>query len=132
MDSEKMIVYTAVYDNTDAALADLEALEKLHDRDMLGKYDAAVVDKESGKPHIVKRVDRPAYRVVPELFGGGTLPRKELHEAAAELTTGDAGLIVVGEPTLEKAFDEAVTRAVKTAKRSFDSIADELMVALKS
>lgn len=71
MDSEKMIVYSAVYDNTDAALADLEALEKLHDRDMLGKYDAAVVDKESSKPHIVKRVDRPAYRVVPELFGGG-------------------------------------------------------------
>jgi hypothetical protein len=132
MDSEKLIVYTAVYDNTDAALADLEALEELHNRDMLGKYDAAVVDKANGKAHIVKRVDRPAYSVVPELFGGGTLPRKELHEAAAELTTGDAGLVVVGEPTLEKAFDEAVTRAVKTAKRSFDSIADELVAALKS
>lgn len=132
MDSEKMVVYTAVYDTKDAALADLAALEELHDRDMLGKYDAAVVDQENGEPHIVKRVDKPGYRIVPELFGGGTLPQKELHEAAAELKTGDAGLIVVGEPTLETAFDEAVTRAIKTAKRSFDSTADELVAALKN
>ena len=132
MADENAIVYTAVYDDKNAALADLEALEELHDRDLLGKYDAAVIDKEAGKPHIVKRVDKPAYRVVPELFGGGTLPRKELHEAAAELTAHEAGLIVVGEPTLEKAFDEAVTHAVETAKRSFDSTADELLAAMKS
>jgi hypothetical protein len=132
MDEAKTIVYTAVYADKDAALGDLAALEELHDRDMLGDYDAAVIDKENGKPHIVKRVDKPAYRVVPELFGGGTLPRKELHEAAEELTGGDAGLILVGEETLDKAFDEAVTHAVKTAKHSFDATADELVSALES
>jgi hypothetical protein len=131
MGDENMIVYTAVYDDTDTALADLHALEELHDRAVLGKYDAAVVDKEDGKPHIVKRVDQPGYRIVPELFGGGTLPRKELHEAAEELNAGDAGLIVVGEPTLEQAFDESVTHAVKIAKHSIDAAADELIAALK-
>jgi hypothetical protein len=130
--ADNTIVYTAVYDDKDAALADLEALEELHDKHVLGKYDAAVVDKEDGKPHIVKRVDRPEYRVVPELFGGGTLPRGELHDAANELTSGEAGLIVIGEPTLEKGFDEAVTRAVKVAKHSFDTAADELISDTKS
>jgi hypothetical protein len=39
---------------------------------MIGQYDAAVIDKEGGKPHVVKRTDR--IRVIPEWFGGGTLP----------------------------------------------------------
>lgn len=136
MADESTIVYTAVYDDKNAALADLEALEELHDRDLLGKYDAAVIDKENGKPHIVKRVDKPAYRVVPELFGGGALPRKELHQAAEELTGHEAGLIVVGEPTIERAFDKAVTGAAKVVKRDLDAttdeIASELQEALKS
>jgi hypothetical protein len=43
---------------------------------MIGQYDAAVIDKEDGKPHVLKRMDRPHIRVIPEWFGGGTLPRK--------------------------------------------------------
>jgi hypothetical protein len=131
MADDNMVAYTAVYSDKDAALADLKALDELHDQGVVGKYDAAVIDKEDGKPHIVKRADKPAYRVVPELFGGGTLPRKELHEAAEALTAGEAGLIVMGEPTIEKAFGESVTRAVKTAKHSIDATADELIAALK-
>jgi hypothetical protein len=42
-------------------------------------------------------------RVILEWLGGGTLPRKERKEAAAELTAGQAGLIAVGEPIIEKA-----------------------------
>jgi hypothetical protein len=49
---------------------------------MIGQYDAAVIDKEDGKPHVVKRMDRPHIRVIPEWFGGGSLPRKELHKGA--------------------------------------------------
>jgi hypothetical protein len=97
---------------------------------MLGKYDAAVIDKEDGKPHIVKRVDRPGIRVIPELLGHGTLPRGELHDAASQLDENEAGLVVVGEPTLEKGFDRAVTRSAKTIKRSFDTATDELADAL--
>jgi uncharacterized membrane protein len=134
--ADNMVVYTAVYDDVDGALADLDALEHLHEDKMIGKYDAAVVDKEDGKPHIVKRMDRPRVRMIPEMVGAGTLPRKDLKEAAQELTSSEAGLIVVGEPTLDKGFDEAVTRASKVAKHSFDAttdeLASELIGALKS
>jgi len=95
-----------------------------------------VIDKKDGKPHIAKRMDRPGVRVIPEWFGGGTLPRKELKEAAAELTAGQAGLIAVGEPTIEKAVDQALANADKVVKHavdaSTDEITSELQEALKS
>jgi hypothetical protein len=130
------IAYVAVYDNVDSALADLDAFEELHDEDLVGKYDAAVIDQESGKPHIVKRADRPAINALPELVGGGALPRGELRDAANQLGPGEAALIVVGEPTLAKGFEKAVTRASKVAKESFDAgadqLADDLIKAAKS
>jgi len=81
-------------------------------------------------------MDRPGVRVIPEWFGGGTLPRKERHEAAQELTSSQAGLIAVGEPTSEKAVDKALTNADKVVKRTVDATTDEitseLQEALKS
>ena len=95
-----------------------------------------MIDKENGKPHVVKRMDRPHIRVIPEWFGGGTLPRKELHEAAEQLTANQAGLIAVGEPTIEQALDKALTKAAKVVKRTVeattDEITSELQEALKS
>jgi uncharacterized membrane protein len=130
------VLFTAAYGSVDDALDDLQAIEQLHEEEIIGKFDAAVIDKENGKPHIVKRVDRPRMRVIPETFGGGALPRKELKEAASELTADEAGLIVVGEPTLEKGFDRAVTHADKIVKHSLDAstdqLANELQEALKS
>ena len=32
---------------------------------MIGKFDAAVIDQQDGKPHIVKRMDRSRLRVIP-------------------------------------------------------------------
>ncbi len=124
--AQNTALYVAVYDNVNEALADLDAFEQLHSAEMIGKYDAAVIDKEDGKPHIVKRVDRPRFRVIPELLGSGALPRNELKEAAEELTATQVGLIVVGEPTLEKGFDQAVTSASKVVKREFDAATDQL------
>jgi uncharacterized membrane protein len=126
-----MALYTAVYDSVSPALEDLEAIEELHKQSLIGKYDAAVIDQEEGKPHIVKRMDRPHIRAIPEMFGGGALPRKELKEAAQELTSDQAGLIVVGEPTIEQAFDKAVTRAAKVVKHSVDATTDEIANELK-
>ena len=135
-DSKQQVVYAAAYADVNQALADLEAIEQLHRDEMIGSYDAAVIDKEDGKPHVVKRMDRPRIRVVPEVFGGGTLPRKELHEAAEDLTANEAGLIAIGEPTMEKAVDKAIANAAKVTKRyvdaTTDEIADELRGALKS
>ncbi len=124
--ADNTLLYTAVYDNLDDALNDLDALEMLHEDAMIGKFDAAVIDQENGKPHIAKRMDRPRIRVIPEEFGSGPLPRKELKEAAAELSANEVGLIVVGEPTLEKGFDKAVTKADKVVKRSLDATTDEI------
>ena len=126
-----MALYTAVYESVPPALADLDAIEELHKDEMIGKFDAAVIDQEEGKPHIVKRVDRPRMRIIPELFGGGALPRKELKEAAMELTSEEAGLIMIGEPTIEKGFDKAVTGAAKVVKRSLDATSDEIASELK-
>ena len=126
-----MALYTAVYESVPPALEDLDAIEELHQESMIGKYDAAVIDQEEGKPHIVKRMDRPRVRVIPEMFGGGALPRKELKEAAQELTSDQAGLIVIGEPTIEKGFDKAVTRAARIVKHSVDATTDEIASELK-
>ncbi|TVY99116.1 hypothetical protein EAS64_41885 [Trebonia kvetii] len=135
-DNNQMLLYAAAYDTVDAALADMVAVEQLHKDEMIGKYDAAVIDQQDGKPHIVKRMDRSRMRAIPEMFGGGTLPRKELKEAAGVLTANQAGLIVAGEPTIEKGLDRAITGAAKVVKRSVDATTDEisseLQEALKS
>jgi hypothetical protein len=124
--AESSVLYTAVYSEVDAALADLEALEQLHKADMIGKFDAAVIDKEDGEPHILAHVDRPSVRVIPGWLGAGALPRRELHEAARALDEHEAALIMVGEPTLERGFEKAITRANKTVKRDLDVAAHEL------
>ena len=130
-EQKPMVVYAATYDSTSAALADLDAVEQLHEDKVIGSFDAAVIDKQDGKPHVAKRMDRPEIRVVPEWFGGGTLPRKELHEAAEELTAGQAGLIAVGEPTIEKALGKALTNASKVVKRTVDATTDEITSELQ-
>jgi uncharacterized membrane protein len=130
-EKKPMVVYAATYDSVSAAETDLDAIEQLHKDKMIGEFDAAVIDKEDGKPHVVKRMDRPRIRVVPEWFGGGTLPRKELHEVAEQLTAGQAGLIAVGEPTIEKALDGALTNADKVVKRTVDATTDEITSELQ-
>lgn len=128
---DNLVMCVAVYDTVDLAKADLDAIEDLHKHNVVGKFDAAVVDNQNGKPHIVKRLDRPMVRIIPEELGYGQLKRKELKEAASELTASEAGLIVVGEMTIEKAFDQAATHAAKTLKRIVDVTTDELTREMK-
>jgi hypothetical protein len=130
-EKKTMDVYAASYDTVPAALEALSDIEQLHKDDMIGSYDAAVIDKENGKPHIVKRMDRPRVRVIPEALGGGTLPRKELKQAAAELTANQAGLIVVGEPTLGKGISKALETADKVVTASVDASVDEITSELQ-
>ena len=135
-EKKPQIVYAAAYDSLSDAMTDLDAVEQLHKDQVIGSFDAAVIDKENGKPHVAKRMDRPGIRIIPEWFGGGTLPRKELHEAAQELTASQAGLLAVGEPTIEKALDDALKGADKVVKHTVDATTDEitseLQEALKS
>jgi hypothetical protein len=127
----ELAIYVGVYDDVEAARTDMDAIEQLHKDDLIGTFDAAVVDQQKGKPHIVKRMDRPVVRVIPEELGFGPLTRKELKEAAAELAANQAGLIVVGQPTLEKGFDKAVTRATKIVKQTVDATTDEIAREMK-
>ena len=133
-EQEFVVVYAATYPTVEAARAALDTIEHLHKDEVLGKYDAAEIDKENGKPHVVKRMDRPHIRVIPEWFGGGALPRKELHEAA-EALTDQAGLVVIGEAAIEPALDKALTGAAKVVKRemaaTIDQITSELQEAFK-
>ena len=64
-DEGNMVLYTALYDSVDEALDYLGAIEQLHEDAIVGKFDAAVIDRENGNPHIVKRMDRPRIRVIP-------------------------------------------------------------------
>jgi hypothetical protein len=130
-EKKQLVIYAAAYETVEAALADLDAIEQLHKDQMIGQYDAAVIDKENGKPHVAKRMDRPHIRVIPEWFGGGTLPRKELHDAAEQLTASQAGLIAVGEPTIEQGVDKALTKATKVVKRTVEATTDELASELQ-
>ncbi len=124
--ADNSVLYTAVYTNLEDAKFDLEAFEQLHKDHLIGKFDAAVIDQEDGKPHIVKRVDHPYYRVIPEWLGSGTLPRKELHEAAQALDAGQATLVVVGEPTIAQGVERALIRSAKTFKHDLNVATDEL------
>jgi hypothetical protein len=130
-EKEEMVVYAAAYATVDAALADMDAIEQLHKDEMIGKFDAAVIDKEDHRPRVVKRMDRPHMRVIPEWFGGGTLPRKELYDAAQYLTADQGGLIVVGEPTIAKGMDKALTKASKVVKHTVDATTDEITSELQ-
>ena len=125
-------MFAAVYDDVSSAEADLAAIEQLHKDDLIGTFDAAVVTSKNKKPHIVKRLDRPMVRVIPEELGFGPLSRKELKEIGTELSAYEAGLVMIGEPTFEKAFDKAVTHAAKTVKHVLDATADELADELKA
>jgi hypothetical protein len=120
------VLYAAVYKEVDSALDDPDSFEQLHKAQVIGKYDAAVIDNEEGKPHVVKRADRPAIRLIPEWFGSGKLPRRELHEVAQALDSGEAALMVIGEPTVQKGFEQAVTRAANIVRRDLDALGYDL------
>jgi hypothetical protein len=122
---EYVVVYAATYPNVAAARAALDTIKGVH-KEMTGRYDAAVIDKENGKAHVVKRMDHPYARVIPEWFGRGALTRKELNDAAEELLADEAGLIVVGEATIEPALDKALTGTAKVFKREIEATIDQI------
>ncbi len=77
-------------------------------------------------------MDEPRIRVIPEWFGAGALPRKELREAAEQLTAEQAGLLVVSsEPVIEKEVDKALTGAGRVAKHKVDARIDQVTSELR-
>ena len=54
-----------------------------------------------------------------------------LYTRNAQTTANQAGLIAVGEPTIEKALDNALTGAANVVKRTVDATTDEITSELK-
>jgi hypothetical protein len=127
---EYVVIYAVTYPTVAAAQAVLDTMENLH-KEVAGPYDAAVVDNENGKAHVIKRMDHPHPRIIPERFGGGALTRKELNDAAEELVAGEAGLIVVGEATIEPAVDKALAGTPKVFKREIEATVDQITSELQ-
>jgi hypothetical protein len=127
---EYVVVYAATYPTVAAALAVLDTIEHVN-KEVAGPYDAAVVDKENGKAHVVKRMDHPRVHIIPERFGGGALTRKELNEAAGELLADEAGLIVIGEATIEPALDKVFTGTAKVVKSEIEATVDQITSELQ-
>jgi hypothetical protein len=124
-------VRRSAYETVETALADLDAIEQLPQ----GRDDRPVRrgrDRQGGRQASCRQADGPpAHPCHPEWFGGGTLPRKELHEAAEQLTADQAGLIAVGEPTIERGLDKAPTKAAKVVNRTVEATTDEITSKLQ-
>ena len=131
-DKDRLVVHVAAFSSVPDAEQALATIEQLYKDGAVGTLDAAVIDKENGKPHVVKRLDGPRVRVIPEWFGGGALPRQEIREAAEQLTADQAGLLVVSsEPVIEKAVDKALTGASQVAKHKVDAKIDQITSELR-
>jgi hypothetical protein len=125
-----VVIYAATYPDAAAAQAVLERIADLHKR-VAREYHAAVIDKEpDGTANVVKRMDHPHLGLFAERFGGGLLTRKELDDAAGELPAGQAGLVVVGDATIEPALDEALADTPKVFKREIEATADQITSGL--
>jgi hypothetical protein len=80
---------------------------------------------------VVKRLDHPRTRIIPEWFGGGTVTGKELDEAAQELLADQAGLIVVGSAAMEPALDQVFAGTAKVVRREMDATIDQISSELR-
>ena len=134
-EKKALVVYAAVYETVEAALADLDTIEQLHKDELIGQYDAAVIDQENGKPHVVKGMDRPHIRVIPEWFGAERCPARSSVRRLRNSRRARPGSSRSGEPTIEKGLDKAFTGAANVVKRAVDAttgeITSELQEALK-
>ena len=150
--ADGMFLYVGTYPSETAARADYEVVKDLHDLDVVGTYDAAVITKDpSGKVHVNK--DEMATRhggwggaaagaVVGLLFPpavlgsalvgaaiggvGGHLwrgiSRSDVKELGELIDAGEAALLVIGASTLEAALDKAGLKAEKHVAKQLDDV----------
>ena len=60
-EKNQLILYAAAYESVERALTDLDAIEQLHKAGLIGQFDAAVIDKEDGRPHRCRAAGYPAH-----------------------------------------------------------------------
>jgi hypothetical protein len=119
-------VRRSAYETVETALADLDAIEQLPKDEMIGQYDAAVIDKEGGKPHVVKRTDRRAS--VSSLSGSeaGRCPaRSSTRRLSSSPLTRRGSSRLASQPS-KKGLDKAPTKAAKVVNRTVEATTDEI------
>ena len=161
MADRPVFIYAATYAALDDAEADYAGLLELHEAELVGTYDVAVINKDAdGKVHVEKH-EKPTQHgawtgigvgaVVGLLFppsilgaaavGGLTggvighlargMNRGDMKELGDLLDEGQAALIVVGESRVQEQLDKALTRAQKSMEKEVDADSKELERELK-
>jgi uncharacterized membrane protein len=139
-------LYVATYPDESSAKEDYQIVKGLHSLGLVGSYDAAVVTKDdAGKVHENKDETATRHGAwwgaaagaavgvlfPPAVLGaaaaGGVIggvsghlakgmSRSRAKELGDFIDPGQAGLIVIGETTIESAIQDAVTRADKQTR----------------
>ena len=161
MSDRPVFIYAATYATPDDAEADSEGLLELHEAELVGTYDVAIIDKDAeGKVHVEKH-EKPTQHVAwtgigvgavvgilfpPSIIGaaavggltGGVIghlargmSRDDMKELGDLLDEGQAALIVVGESRVQEQLDKALTRAQKSIEKEIDADSKELEREIK-
>jgi uncharacterized membrane protein len=161
MSDRPVFVYAATYDSLDDAVADYEGLLELHDLDLVGTYDVAIVNKdEHGKVH-VKKHEKPTQHgtwtgiavgavagvlfppsiIATAVVGGAAgglighlargMSRGDMKDLGEILDAGQAALVVVGQSRVAEQLDKALGRAEKSIEREIDVDAESFDSELK-
>jgi uncharacterized membrane protein len=161
MSDKPVFVYAATYDSPADAAADYDGLLELHDLDLVGTYDVAIINKdEHGKVH-VKKHEKPTQHGAwtgiavgavagvlfpPSILGaavvGGTagglighlargMSRSDMKDLGEILDEGQAALVVVGQSRVAEQLNTALGRAGKSIEREIDIDAENFDQELK-
>jgi uncharacterized membrane protein len=155
MSDKPVFLYAATYASLDDAEADYDTLLDLHDADLVGTYDVAIIDKDAdGKVHVTKH-EKPTQHGAwtgaavgavigilfpPSLIGaaavgagaGGLIghlargmSRSDMKDLGELLDDGQAALVVVGESNIGAQLDKDLKRAQKSVDKQIDADSKE-------
>ena len=155
MSDKPVFIYAATYASADDANADYDTLLDLHDADLVGTYDVAIITKDDeGKVHVTKH-EKPTQHgawtgvavgaVVGILFppsiigmaalGGATggvighlargMSRGDMKDLGDLLDDGQAALVVVGQSKIAEQLDKDLARAQKSVEKQVDADSKE-------
>jgi uncharacterized membrane protein len=148
--SDGTFILVATYPDEMSARDDYQSVKDAHAMGLVGSYDAAVITKDAaGKVHESKHETATRHgawwgiaagaalgvlfppsiigtAAVGGVIGGVTghlakgMSRSEARELGDLIDPGEAGLVVVGESSLEEPIKKAVRRAEKQTARELD------------
>ena len=159
-EADGMIMFAAQYGDLEDAKIDFQGIKELHKEKLIGRYDAALFTKtDKGKVKIIDTDESFRARgatagalggailglIFPPtllLIGGGAalgavighvalgIPRGDIKEVGDMLDEGEAGIILVGEMTVQEFADRLMKKAAKVSEKQIDVNADDVQKAV--